>query len=51
MGLAITKVEITPQELNTGQKFKIQVVVKEVVQEPKMYRLPFVLGHKKGVIR
>lgn len=51
MGLAITKIEIKPQQLSTGERFKIQVVVKKVVQEPEMYRLPIRLGAEKGVIK
>lgn len=50
MGLAITKIEIKPQQLSVGEQFRIQVELKEVVQEPKMYRLPIKLGKEKGVI-
>lgn len=51
MGLVITKIQITPQQLNAGERFKIRVAVKEVVQEPTMYRLPIKLGKEKGVVR
>lgn len=51
MGAKITKVTLSKNPVNTGEKFKISVSVKESVQEPISYRLPFRLGQKKGGIK
>ena len=51
MGLAITKVQITPQNVTVNSVFKIAVVVKEIQDEPAVYRLHFKLGNKKGGIK
>lgn len=51
MGIAITKVTISPQTVNTGQAYKIAVDVKITTPEPTTYRLPFKLGQKKGGIK
>lgn len=51
MGIAITKIDIEPKEVEAGNRFKISVVVKEITKEPEMYRVPFGLGQEKGGIR
>lgn len=51
MGIAITKIDIEPKEVETGKRFKISVAVKEITKEPTMYRTPFRLGQEKGGIR
>lgn len=51
MGVLITKVKLSKQMVNAREVFKISVAVKETVQEPNMYRLPFKLGRKKGGIK
>lgn len=51
MGVAITSVTLSKNTVNTKETFKISVAVKETITEPKMYRLPFRLGKKKGGIK
>lgn len=51
MGVVITQVNLSKNPVNTGEKFKISVAVKENAQEPISYRLPFRLGQKKGGIK
>lgn len=51
MGIAITKVVISPQTVKTGQAYKISVDAKITTPEPVTYRLPFKLGQKKGGIK
>lgn len=51
MGVVITLVELSKNPVKTGEKFTISVTVKETVQEPAMYRLPYRLGEKKGGIK
>lgn len=51
MGVVITLVELSKNPVKTGEKFTIYVTVKETVQEPAMYRLPYRLGEKKGGIK
>lgn len=51
MGVIITAVKITPNPVKAGEKYTVEVTVKETVQEPVMYRLPFKLGTKKGGIK
>lgn len=51
MGVVITNVILPKNVVNTEEIFKISVVVKETIAEPKMYRLPFRLGKKKGGIK
>nr|DAL30236.1 MAG TPA_asm: hypothetical protein [Caudoviricetes sp.] len=51
MGIVITAVKLSKNPVRTGEQFKISVSVKETVQEPNMYRLPYRLGEKKGGIK
>lgn len=51
MGIAITKVVISPQTVKTGQAYKISADVKITTPEPVTHRLPFKLGQKKGGIK
>lgn len=51
MGVIITQVKLSKNPVNTGEKFKISVAVKESAQEPVAYRLPFRLGQEKGGIK
>lgn len=51
MAVVITAVELSKNPVKTGEQYKISVTVKETVQEPVMYRLPFKLGTKKGGIK
>ncbi len=51
MGVIITNVKLGKNPVNTGEQFKISVSVKETVQEPNMYRLPFKLGESKGGLK
>ena len=48
MAIVITAVKLSKNPVKTGEQFKISVSVKETVQEPNMYRLPFKLGTKTG---
>ena len=51
MGVVITNVILSKKTVNVGERFKVQVAVKETVTEPRMYRLPFNLGKEKGGIK
>ena len=51
MSVKIIKVSLSKNPVNTREKFKISVSVKESVQVPIAYRLPFRLGQKKGGIK
>lgn len=51
MGIVITAVKLSKNPVKTGEQFTISVIVKETVQEPNMYRLPFKLSTKKGRIK
>lgn len=51
MGIVITAVKLSKNPVKTGEQFTISVSVKETVQEPNMYRLPYRLGTKKGGIK
>lgn len=51
MGVVITQVTLSKKTVNTKEQFKISVSIKETVQEPKAYRLPFKLGKSKGGIK
>ena len=51
MGVIITQVNLSKNPVNTGETFKISVVVKETVVEPNAYRLPIRLGQEKGGIK
>lgn len=51
MAVVITNVKLSKQTVETKEVFKVSVVVKESAEEPKMYRLPFKLGDKKGGIK
>lgn len=51
MGIVITNVTLSKQSVKVKESFKVSVAVKETVAEPKMYRLPFKLGQKKGGIK
>lgn len=48
MRLVITNVILSKNTVNTGEKFRIRLAVKEVVEEPNGFRLAFVLGKPKG---
>lgn len=48
MGIIITNVTLSKNAVTTKETLKVSVAVKETVSEPKMYRLPFKLGKKKG---
>ncbi len=51
MGVVITQVLLSSNTVKTNEQFKISVSVKETITEPKMYRLPIVLGKEKGGIK
>lgn len=51
MELAITKIMLSPNPVEIMGKIKISVTVKEITQEPIMYRLPFTVGRNKGGIK
>lgn len=51
MGIEITNIQLSKNPVNVNEQFKIVVSVKKLIQEPKMYRLPFTLGSKKGGIK
>lgn len=51
MGVIITGVTLSESVVKAGEKFTISVSVKETVNEPAMYRLPFRLGQEKGGIK
>lgn len=51
MAIIITAVKLSKNPVKTGEQFKISVSVKETVQEPNMYRLPYRLGTKKGGLK
>lgn len=51
MSAKILKVILSKNPVNTVEKFKISVSVKETVNEPVNYRLPFRLGRKRGGIK
>lgn len=51
MGVTITNIVLSKNPVKTKEQFKISVAVKEIISEPKMYRLPFKLGKKKGGIK
>lgn len=51
MSAKIVNVTLSKNPVSTGEKFKISVSVKESVQEPVAYRLPFRFGQKKGGIK
>ena len=51
MGVVITKVIVSKDVVKIGERFKVEVAVKETVTEPTRYRLPFKLGKKAGGIK
>lgn len=51
MGVIITNVTLSKNPVKTKEQFKISVAVRETINEPAMYRLPFKLGKKKGGIK
>lgn len=51
MGVVITNLIFSKKTVNVGERFKVQVAVKETFTEPRMYRLPFNLGKEKGGIK
>lgn len=51
MGVVITNVILSKKTVNVGERFTVQVAIKETVTEPKRYRLPFKLGEKAGGIK
>lgn len=51
MALVITQISLSSKNVKVGEQYKIMVSVKEPLTEPKMYRLPFNLGTKKGGIK
>lgn len=51
MEIAISKVSISKNPVSTAEQVTIAVVVKEIVPEPAMYRLPYTLGKEKGGIK
>lgn len=51
MAVIITAVNLSKNPVKTGEQYTISVTVKETVQEPNMYRLPYRLGTKKGGIK
>lgn len=51
MGVIITNVVLSKSVVKAGENFKISVEVKETVDEPTMYRMPFRLGQEKGGIK
>ncbi|MDY2652755.1 MAG: hypothetical protein SOV79_09220 [Eisenbergiella porci] len=51
MAIIITAVKLSKNPVKTGEQYKISVTVKETVQEPNMYRLPYRLGTKKGGLK
>lgn len=48
MGVAVTNIKISKNPVSVGEKFKIQVAVKETITESKSFRLPMRLGSSKG---
>lgn len=50
MGVIITNVTLSKNPVKTNESFKISVSVRETINEPAMYRLPFGLGKPKGNI-
>lgn len=50
MGVVITNVTLSKNPVKTKEQFKISVAIRETIDEPKMYRLPFGLGKPKGNI-
>lgn len=48
MSAIITSVNISKNPVKVKETFKIQVSIKETVNEPTAYRLPFALGKPKG---
>lgn len=51
MGVIITNVTLSKNPVKTNESFKISVSVRETINEPAMYRLPFKLGQEKGGIK
>lgn len=51
MGVIITNIILSKNPVKTGEQYKISVAVKETIQEPVMYRLPFKLGTNKGGLK
>lgn len=51
MSIVITQINLSNNNVKVGEQYKVLVSVKESLAEPKMYRLPFVLGTKKGGIK
>lgn len=48
MGVVVKSIEISKNPVSVGEKFKIQVAVKETITESKSFRLPAQLGKPKG---
>ena len=51
MGIVVNQINLSKKNVKVGEQYKIMVSVKESLPEPKMYRLPFNLGTKKGGIK
>lgn len=48
MGAVVTNIIVSKNPVSTGEKFKIQVSVRETITESKGFRLPAKLGKPKG---
>ena len=51
MGIFIRNASLSKNKVNVSESVKISVRLKEAAEEPKMYRLPFRLGNKKGNLK
>lgn len=51
MGIIVANIKVSKNPVNTGEKFKIQVAVRETISESINYRLPFKFGSPKGNLK
>ena len=49
--IKIVNIELSKETVKKGERFKVTVIVEEIISEPTAYRLPFRLNTIKGGIK